>query len=296
MAAMPKGFFCIAPDLRGFGDTEPLKVDATLGLNDMAQDMLALMKSLPADRFHIVGHSMGGGVVMKMLLLEPALIASATLVNTLSPYGYSGSVDIYGTPCFPDGSPSGAGYAESELISRLACGDRSREHLLSPRNLVEQLYFKPPFVPDNIDSLLNAVLSTRLGDDWYPGNTVKSAYWAGLAAGDRGILNAFSRRYFDASGIANIHPKPPILWLRGTDDLIICDDGAPMHARVRELTDDSTHCPLQPMLGQIRCVLETYRKEGGAFRERIIQNAGHTPFIEKPDEFNRALLDFLHSV
>lgn len=33
-----------------------------------------------------------------------------------------------------------------------------------------------------------------------------------------------SRRYFDASGIANIDPKPPLLWIRGAEDRIVRDE------------------------------------------------------------------------
>ena len=296
MTALQDKFYCVAPDLRGFGGTEPLKVDATLGLGDMAQDVLGLAECLELSHFHLVGHSMGGGVAMKMMLLRPEVLGSVTLVNTISPYGYDGSRDEQGTRCYSDGSPGGAGYVDAEFIRRLVGGDRSKENALSPRNIIEQLYFKSPFVPDNIDKLLDAVFSTRVGDDWYPGNAEESSYWSGMAPGERGIVNAFSRRYFDASGIINIRCKPPLLWLRGADDVIICDGGAFRDSMPRESDRPvSDACPPQPMLRQIRSVLEDYRRKGGLFREQVIQDAGHTPFIEKPGEFNRVLLDFLHS-
>jgi pimeloyl-ACP methyl ester carboxylesterase len=43
------------------------------------------------------------------------------------------------------------------------------------------------------------------------------------------------------------------------------------------------------MLSQTRAVLEKYAAAGGAYREVVIQDAGHVPFIEKPEEFNAAL-------
>ena len=296
MIALQDDFYCLASDLRGFGETEPLKVDATLGLDDLAHDVFALTRYLEMDRFHVVGHSMGGGVAMKMMLLRPEVLDSVTLVNTISPYGYAGSTDEQGTRCYPDGSPGGAEYVDDEFIRRLAAGDRSKENSLSPRNILEKLYFKPPFVPDDIDKLLDAVLTTRVGNDWYPGNAVESSFWPGLAPGDRGIVNAFSRRDFDASGIVDIRPKPPLLWLRGADDLIICDDDALKNSKTRESDWQGAYaCPPQPMLRQIRSVLESYRNNGGAFNEQVIENAGHTPFIERPDEFNRVFMDFLRS-
>ncbi len=40
------------------------------------------------------------------------------------------------------------------------------------------------------------------------------------------------------------------------------------------------------MLGQTRAVLEKYAVAGGSYKEVVIQDAGHGPFIEKPEEFN----------
>lgn len=296
MTALQDEFGCIAPDLRGFGATEPLKIDATLGLDDMAGDLFALTDLLARSRFHVVGHSMGGGVAMKMMLMRPETLQSVTLVNTISPYGYSGSIDEKGTPCHPDGSPGGAGYVNAELVRRLAMGDRSQESAFSPRNVLSQLYFKAPFTPRNFEALLNSMLSTRIGDDWYPGNAVKSDCGSGFAPGERGIVNAMSRRYFDASGIVKIQPKPPVLWIRGTEDLIVCDQcqstNTDPEAADRE---GQAPAPLQPMIRQTRCALEAYRNEGGTVIEHPIENAGHTPFLEKPAEFNRALVQFVRS-
>jgi pimeloyl-ACP methyl ester carboxylesterase len=42
------------------------------------------------------------------------------------------------------------------------------------------------------------------------------------------------------------------------------------------------------MLGQIRTVLDRYADRGGAYEEVVIDDSGHVPFIEKPEEFNSA--------
>jgi pimeloyl-ACP methyl ester carboxylesterase len=47
--------------------------------------------------------------------------------------------------------------------------------------------------------------------------------------------------------------------------------------------------PPQPMLGQIRSVLAKYAAAGVSYKEVVIEEAGHVPFIEKPDEFNAVL-------
>ena len=91
MATLAGEFRCLAPDLRGYGDTEPLPVRARTGLDDMAGDVLAAIDELGIELFHLIGHSMGGGVAMKMLLRRPEALSSMTLVDSISPFGYSGS-------------------------------------------------------------------------------------------------------------------------------------------------------------------------------------------------------------
>jgi pimeloyl-ACP methyl ester carboxylesterase len=47
--------------------------------------------------------------------------------------------------------------------------------------------------------------------------------------------------------------------------------------------------PPQPMVSQVRSVLDRYVEHGGVYSELVIADAGHTPYIEQPDEFNAAL-------
>jgi pimeloyl-ACP methyl ester carboxylesterase len=47
------------------------------------------------------------------------------------------------------------------------------------------------------------------------------------------------------------------------------------------------------MKAQIRSVLERYRANGGEVREVMLQECGHSPHIEKPEEVLRALTEFV---
>ena len=47
------------------------------------------------------------------------------------------------------------------------------------------------------------------------------------------------------------------------------------------------------MIDQIRAVLERYAANGGSFHEEVIADAGHSPFLEKPEEFNRLFHAFV---
>jgi pimeloyl-ACP methyl ester carboxylesterase len=301
MAAMQGDYHSVAPDLRGFGATDALPVDATSGLDDLALDLLCLADDLGFEGFHLVGHSMGGGVAMKMLMLKARSIASVTLVDPVSPFGYGGSRDVEGTPCYADGAPAGAGMVNPEFVTRLRDGDRGRSSPLSPRCVMENLYFHPPFVPDRIEALLTGMLEARIGDDWYPGDVLASENWPGSAPGYRGVLNAMSRRYFDASPIIEVDPKPPLLWVRGELDQIVADGAVLEIANLGASGQvpgwpGMDRCPPQPMVKQTRAVLEDYARRGGSFRECVVEGVGHTPFIEAPETFNRLLADFLGCV
>ena len=174
LLAMPDGFHAVAPDLRGYGSTEPLPIDATLGLDDMVDDIRSLIKTMGLSPIHLVGHSMGGGVVMKYAIAFPKSIASITLVDTISPYGYSGSKGIDGTPIYEDGAPAGAGSVNPDFVRLLSEKELGDEDPMAPVNVLRQFYVKPPFVPEREEALLEAMFSTRVGDDWYPGNSVPS--------------------------------------------------------------------------------------------------------------------------
>jgi pimeloyl-ACP methyl ester carboxylesterase len=294
MLALPAGWRGIAPDMRGYGDTEALPVDATQGLGDMVADVRSLVETLDLGKYHIVGHSMGGGIVMKYALAYPADLLTITLVDTMSPYGYSGSKGLDGTPCHEDGAPAGAAGVNPDFVKLMAAKDRGTDNPVSPRNVLRQFYVKPPFIPEREEELVSSMLSLRVGEDWYPGDSVVSEHWPGAAPGRRGIVNAFSRKYFDASALAEIDPQPSILWIRGADDMVVSNNafwdvaalGAMGFVPEWPGAEDS---PPQPMVDQTRAVLERYQANGGAYREEVIADAGHSPFIEKPAAFNALL-------
>ncbi|MCP5094476.1 MAG: hypothetical protein GY943_02860 [Chloroflexi bacterium] len=162
---------------------------------------------------------------------------------------------------------------------------------MSPRNVFRQFYVKPGFIPAREEDLISSMLSTHIGDDWYPGTAVPSTNWPGAAPGDKGILPAFNRRYFNASALADIDPKPPILWIRGADDLIVSNNAMFDLAALGAMGavpgwPGAEECPPQPMLDQTRAVLDSYAASEGSYHEEVIAEAGHSPYLEQPEAFN----------
>jgi pimeloyl-ACP methyl ester carboxylesterase len=69
MTRLAGRFSLIAPDLRGFGDSD--KPDGPYGPDQHTSDMLALMDALGIRRFGVVGHDVGGAVMQPLARTAP---------------------------------------------------------------------------------------------------------------------------------------------------------------------------------------------------------------------------------
>lgn len=289
MLDLPSGYRPLAVDLRGFGGTDPLPVDATRGLSDFTDDVV----SLDVGPAHYVGWSMGGGVVMQLLRDHPELVRTLTLVNPVSPYGFGGTTDVDGTLISPDGAGAGAAGANPEFVQRLADGDRGADQT-SPRTVMNTFYVHATVPSEDEDEYVESMLTTHTGEANYPGDTVPSNGWPGAAPGPRGVLNTMAPNHFRVDDLHTVTPKPPILWLRGTDDQIVSDTSMFDLAYLGQLgaipgwPGAETHPP-QPMIAQTRAVLDRYAAEGGTYEEIVFPETGHSPHIERPAEFAAAL-------
>jgi pimeloyl-ACP methyl ester carboxylesterase len=295
LVGLPSGYRGIAPDQRGFGEAElNKKIDATNGMGDLADDAAALLDYLGISQAHIVGNSLGGMVVWRMLADYPERFLSATLVNPGSPYGFGGTKDVDGTPCYPDFAGSGGGLSNPELVQRMKDGDRSLDSPSSPRSAIRSLLVKPPFIPAREDVLVDSLNSTHVGQQDVPGDAENSPNWPFMAPGKWGATNATSPKYaVDVSKILAAQPKPSLLWVRGSHDLVVSDTAAadPGVLGMMGLIPGwpgAEVFPPQPMLGQTRLVLEKYAVAGGSYQEVVIAETGHLPFIENPEAFNQA--------
>ncbi len=299
MLDLPAPYRPLALDLRGFGDTDPEPVDATRGLRDYSDDLAATIDALDLDAVHLVGWSMGGGVVLQHLVdTAGAKVASVTLVDPVSPFGFGGTKGPDGELCDPHGAGAGGGAANAEFIARLNDADRGDESPLSPRNVLLAHYVKPPFVPEHADIFVESMLSTRTGDDHYPGTSIATDVWPGVAAGTRGVLNTMAPTYFRIEDLSCVDTRPPVLWIRGADDVIVSDTSLYDLAHLGSLGavpgwPGEEQWPAQPMVTQTRTVLDRYARAGGKYREVVIADAGHGPHLDKPAEFRAALLTHL---
>jgi len=302
MASLPAGLRAIAPDLRGFGRSGRAPIDATRGLRDFSDDLAELLRHPELGvvaPVHLVGWSVGGGIAMQLAIDHADLVGNIVLESSMSPFGFGGT-RLDGTPCWPDFAGSGGGTANPDFVKRLAARDASGDADTSPRKVMNAFYFKPPFRVDEEreDMFVSEMLAMAVDEDHYPGDMKPSSNWPGVAPGMRGMNNSFSPAYCNLSGFAHIEPKHDVLWIRGDADQIVSDTSLFDFAFLGKLGaipgwpgDDAV--PVQPMISQMRTVLDTYKARGGRYRELVLKDVGHSPHIEAPAVFVDELVKFV---
>jgi pimeloyl-ACP methyl ester carboxylesterase len=297
----PSRYRLLAPDMRGFGDTERVPIDATRGLRDWADDTAALLDALGITAPpHLVGWSTGGAAIAAFAMERP--VASLTFIDPVPPYGY-GATRLDGTPHFEDFAGSGGGTGNPDFTARLVAGDTSAEGDTAPRNVLNASYWRKDHrePPEREDMLVGEVLKTVTGDDGYPGDTGTSGHWPGVAPGSRGILNALSPKYCNWAAIVDLSPKPPILWTHGAQDVVVADGSVWEMGTLGSLGlmpgwPGADAFPPQPMVSQIRAVLSDYAARGGRVQIEWFEESGHFPPLDARERWNATFFGFLESV
>ncbi len=291
-----------AIDMRGYGESEVLAVDATRGVQDYSDDLDAFARALHLNSYHLFGWSLGGNVVMQYAIDYPNTLRSLTLQATSSPFGFGGTKDAQGTPTWPDFAGSGGGTVNTDFVRLLAEEDRG-DSQFSPRTIMNTFYFKPPFkpAPDHEEMYLTSLLMTRVTPGNYPGDITSSNNWPNIAPGSRGAINGISPKYLNQSNFTSISHKMPVLWIHGADDQVVSDTSLFDFGFLGQIGavpgwPGAEVYPPQPMKTQVRTVLEKYKANGGEYQEvqlaeykanggeyQEVQLAdcGHSPHIEK---------------
>ena len=74
---------CIAPDLRGFGDSDATASGYSVGEN--ADDVAALIQAVHIERYALIGHSMGGKIALALAARRPIGLQSLVLIAPSPP-------------------------------------------------------------------------------------------------------------------------------------------------------------------------------------------------------------------
>jgi pimeloyl-ACP methyl ester carboxylesterase len=83
VAALSRDYRCVAIDLKGFGYSARPE-DGDYSLSEQARLMLGAMDRLGIERATLIGHSMGGAVVMRMAAAAPERVEKVILAASVS--------------------------------------------------------------------------------------------------------------------------------------------------------------------------------------------------------------------
>ena len=90
-ALIEVGYRTIAPDLRGFGDSDkPEAVDA-YGLLDLAADITGVLDHLAIERVHVVGHDWGAALGWALAAFASDRVASLAALSVGHPQAFRGA-------------------------------------------------------------------------------------------------------------------------------------------------------------------------------------------------------------
>ena len=184
----PRGYRAYAPDLRGCGDTDQPESGYTIAQH--ADDLEQLVGALRLNRFHLVGHSLGGCVALEFALSHPRRIKSLTLV---APAPAQGQSVINGSS-----HSNGVMYSASAMQSAFRMSERLGTH----RRVMERALARmidPDRMHGDFESLVN--------------DAVRMSHSA--AAGHIETLNGWDVQ--DAVGNLNL----PVLIIGGRNDHLI---------------------------------------------------------------------------
>lgn len=136
-------FRLIIPDLPGHGDT-PLAPEQDVSTVATVERINALVDQLGIDRFHVVGHSLGGAYAIQVAITRMSRVDSLTLIASAGVY---------------ENNPS-------EVMTRLNAGEnpllvRDKADL---RRVLALVMAEPPFVPEELHGPLYRYQNERLGN------------------------------------------------------------------------------------------------------------------------------------
>ena len=83
--ALAARFKVVAPDLRGYGDSDKPPNVADYRTDILAADVAALVNALGHDRAHVVGHDWGGAVAWTVALEQPQVVEKLVVLNCPHP-------------------------------------------------------------------------------------------------------------------------------------------------------------------------------------------------------------------
>lgn len=267
------GYHAVAPDMRGYGETDaPADVEA-YDIVKLTGDVVGLIDALGEETATVVGHDWGSIVAWNCVLLHPkrfdALIAMSV------PYGGRGQESFI--PVLKRSFGENFYYILYFQQPELA----EKEFDNDPRGILSRLYLSPDS-PREAATLTDPKMSAggwipRLGEpkglpDWLTQADLDYYVDQFSKAGFRGGINYYRnihRNWEITPQLSGATIEQPVLFVAGAKDVVI-----------RGATADQLTQQMSPVAKDLRGV-------------KLIPNIGHWVQQESPNATNEAMIEFL---
>ncbi|HZR79486.1 MAG TPA: alpha/beta hydrolase [Candidatus Binatia bacterium] len=264
------GYRAIAPDQRGYGDTDRPADVASYDIHHLTGDLVGLLDALDVERAIFAGHDWGGLIVWQMPLLHPARTAGVIGVNTPAfprspapPVQMMRAIfgDNYYVVHFQQPGVADAGLARDvrRVFTQLMRSGVPTENVLAR---MAEPGFRMPNMVDLVDS------EEATGEPLLDEDELAVYAAAFQRTGFTGGINWYrnmDRNWETTAHLADARIEVPSLMVTAEWDPVLRPE---MAAAMEGVVPD----------------LEI----------RLIERCGHWTQQEKPDELNRIMIDWLH--
>ena len=271
------GYHAVAPDMRGYGETDkPVAVD-DYDVNHVAGDLVGILDALGEETAILVGHDWGAIVAWTTVLLHPSRFTA--LIAMSVPYG--GRVAQSPMESWQEAFGENFFYI---LYHNEPGGIAEAEYDADPRGLISRLYLSPnsprvqPAITDPLRSAGGWIgrLGAPMGlPDWLLQEDLDYVVSQFENSGFRGGMNYyrnFHRNWEITEHLQGAKIKIPVLFIAGSRDMVIAGaEKESLTATISRATED------------LRDVV-------------LIPEIGHWVQQEAPDEVNQAISDFLTEI
>jgi pimeloyl-ACP methyl ester carboxylesterase len=276
------GYRAVAPDMRGYGQTDrPDEIDRYTLLH-LVGDMIGVIDALAADKAVIVGHDWGAPVAWHAALLRPDRFRGVVGLSVpFRPRGLSRPTSVMPqteTTVFYQLYFQAPGVAEAELerdprdtIRRLmfsASGDApQRAESAVARQAVGMAPRSGGFLTRMIDPERLPLWLTEADVDYYAGEFARTGFRGGL-----NWYRNIDRNWELMTAFAGLKVTVPALYVAGDRDLVVGFPGM-----------DKLIANLKSFVPELRATI-------------MLPGCGHWTQQERPAEVNAAILGFLREL
>jgi len=270
------GFRVIAPDMRGYGDTDSPASSTEYRVDTLVEDLIGILDALGEEKVALVGHDWGAMVVWNAALLHPERFTGVMGMSV--PYGGVGAE----VPTVGWRQAMGDQFFYI-LYHNEAGGVAEKEYDSDPRSFLSMLYASPD-TPRHAPSITDTRRSAggfigRVGQpiarpDWLSEEDLDYYVAEFTRAGFRGGVNYY--RNFDANWQLMKDKDPvikiPSAFLSGAADQVI--QGA---------SEEALRAMMNPVMSDLREIT-------------LLPGMGHWVQQEDPEGTNQGIIRFLEGL